>query len=363
MGYADLNIDVGVSFIYTNLIQRFVFEKLRAFADMGRTQGITTTGAIILMGALTSTAALGWQHIVYLTIYSTVAHMALNVYIAKGDTVLDSNTYVPSRNPVTDGVLSEKMAKNFVYGSILFCTIWVLGLALFLDLFYVLLTLVCFIQSFIWLIWYGWKGKEYLISYDYSFSVSYAFTVLFGVFAIGGMPTTYTWIFVGIVIIAPTAFAQWENGFKDVNADRSVGVRSLAVVTGVENNKKISVTHPYFIYGLALKASFVLVCFIPYMLSQNIYYLVFLLAYGIPSQAFVMYRFATKEKAIHHRKTILLDVTFSAILGFTAVVGKIGILWLFFVIGYLIVGYLIGSKVQSKCEFKFGRFKEQGSEA
>ncbi|MEF8874137.1 MAG: UbiA family prenyltransferase [Candidatus Thermoplasmatota archaeon] len=329
---------------------------------MGRTQGITTTGAVILIGALTSTADLAWQHIVYITVYAAVAHMALNVYIALGDTVLDSNTYVPSRNPVTEGILTEKQAKNFVYGSIIFCTLWVLGLALFIDFLFVLLTLVCFTQSFVWLIWYGWKGKKYLISYDYSFSVSYSFTVLFGVFAIGGMPTIYTWIFIGIVIFAPTAFAQWENGFKDVNADRSVGVRSLAVVTGVENNKRISVKHPYFIYGAALKVSFIIVCSIPYMLSNNLYYLLFLLIYGIPSQAFIMYRFATKEKAVHHRKTILLDVALSAILGFTAVVGKIGILWLFFVIGYLIVGYLIGSVVQSKCEFKFGRFNEQESE-
>jgi len=339
-----------------------VFEKLRAFADMGRTQGITTTGAIMLVGALSSTVSVEWYHVVYITVITTFAHMALNIHIALGDTVLDSHTYVPSRNPVTEGVLTEKEAKYFVYGSFIICTGLVLLLALFMDLILVLLTLVCFVQSFIWLIWYGWGGKKYILSYDYSFSISYTFTVLFGVFIVGGMPTIYTWIFVGIVIFAPTAFAQWENGFKDVNADRSVGVKSLAVVSGVKNNKKIDFTHPYFIYGIALKVSFILVCFIPYMLTGNIYYLLFLLLYGIPSQVFIMYRFGTKEKAIQHRKTILLDVTLSAILGFSAMIEKIGFLWLLFVVGYLIIGYLIGSAVQSKCEFKFGRFKEQESD-
>lgn len=325
---------------------------------MGRTQGITTTGAIILIGALTSTGDLRWPHIVYITLYSTFAHMALNVYIALGDTDLDSHTYVPSRNPVTEGVLTTKEAMWFVYGSILVCTALVLGTVLVMDLFLVFLLFICFAQSFIWLIWYGWKGKKYLISYDYSFSVSYSFTVLFGVFAVGGMPTLYTWIFIGIVIFAPTAFAQWENGFKDVGADRKAGVRSLAVVTGVENNKKIEVAHPYFIYGVALKAAFIAVCFIPYIMSGNLYYLLFLLLYGIPSQTFIMYRFAAKEKAIQHRKTILLDVALSAILGFTAVVEKIGIWWLLFVVAYLILGYFVGSSAQSKCEFKFGRFDE-----
>ena len=81
------------------------------------------------------------------------------------------------------------------------------------------------------LLWYGWKGKKVAFSYDFSFSISYSFFVLFGVFAVGGFPTMYTWIFIGVVIFAATAFAQWENGLKDVDADRSVGVKSFAVVT------------------------------------------------------------------------------------------------------------------------------------
>ena len=105
--------------------------------------------------------------------------------------------------------------------------------------------------------------------------MSYAFLVLFGVFAIGGMPTTYTWIFIGIVIFAATAFAQWENGLKDVNADKSVGVRSLAVLTNVDNNKKLHLTHPYFLYGCILKAGFVLCCFIVFLYYNNLYFLIY----------------------------------------------------------------------------------------
>ncbi|MFO8109823.1 MAG: UbiA family prenyltransferase [Thermoplasmata archaeon] len=333
-----------------------MLEKLRAFADMGRTQGITTSGTILLAGALTSTASLQWYHIVYFTILIGFSHMALNVHIALGDTVLDSNTYVPSRNPVTEGTLSLKEAKYFVYISTLIAILMTFLLYFFIDLNYFLLTVACFPPSYLSLVWYGSGGKRYLLSYDYSFSISYTFTVLFGAFAIGGLPTYYTWVFIGIVIFAPTAFAQWENGFKDVDADRSVGVRSLAVATGVRNNQKISPTHLYFIYGVALKIFFLLFCFLAYLDFRNIYFLLFLLIYGIPSQVFIMYRFATKEKAIDHRRTILLDVTLAAILGFTALVGDIGVLWLLFLVVYLIGGYLVGSAMQSKCEFKFGRF-------
>lgn len=333
-----------------------MLEKLRAFADMGRTQGVTTSGTILLCGALTSTAALQWYHIIYFTILIGFSHMALNVHIALGDTVLDSNTYVPSRNPVTEGTLTLKEAQNFVYITTLISLLMIFALYFFLDFKYFLLTLACFPPSYLSLVWYGSGGKRYLLSYDYSFSVSYSFTVLFGAFAIGGLPTYYTWVFIGIVIFAPTAFAQWENGFKDVDADRSVGVRSLAAVSGIRNNRKIPVSHPYFLYGVTLKVFFVLFCFLAYLDFRNIYFLAFLLIYGIPSQVYIMYRFATKELAIDHRRTILLDVTLAAILGFTALVGNIGVWWLLFLVVYLIGGYLVGSAMQSNCEFKFGRF-------
>jgi len=333
-----------------------MFEKLRAFADIGRTQGITTTATISIVGALTSTAPVEWYHIVYFTVLCIFAHMALNTYIALGDLELDANTYVPSRNPVSNGLLSKKEAMYFVYGGTIICVALIFLLVFFTNYMSVFMAFICFIPSYVWLLWYGWNGKKYLLSYDLSFSVSYSFDVLFGVFAIGGMPTIYTWIFIGVVIFAATAFAQWENALKDVDADRSVGVRSFAAVMGVRNNKKLKITHPFFIYGCFLKIGFILCCFLALYYYQNIYYLLFLLIYGIPSQIFIMYRFLTKEKAIDHRKTILLDVTFAAILGYSVIIGWTGVIPIIFLIFYLIGGYYIGSKIQLNCEFKFNRF-------
>ena len=333
-----------------------MFEKLRAFADIGRTQGITTTATISIAGALTSTAAVEWYHIVYFTILAIFAHMALNTYIALGDIELDAHTYVPSRNPVSSGLLSKKEALGFVYGGTIVCAALILFLVLYTDYISVSMAFLCFIPSYVWLLWYGWKGKRYLISYDLSFSVSYGFNVLFGVFAVGGMPTIYTWIFIGVIIFAATAFAQWENGLKDVDADRSVGVRSLAVVTQVKNNMKLHLSHPYFIYGVFLKIGFIICCIFAFLYFNNIYYLLFILLYGIPSQIFIMYRFLTKEKAIDHRKTILLDVTFAAILGYSVIIEKTGVLPIVLLIVYLVGGYMVGSMFQYNSEFKFGRF-------
>jgi 4-hydroxybenzoate polyprenyltransferase len=256
-----------------------MFEKLRAFADIGRTQGITTTATISIVGALTSTAPVEWYHIVYFTVLAIFAHMVLNTYIALGDVELDAHTYVPSRNPVSSGILSKKEAMRFVYGGTIAYAVLIVLLVLFTDYLSVLMTFLCFILFYVWLIWYGWKGKKYLVSYDLSFSVSYGFNVLVGVFAVGGMPTVYTWLFIGVVLFAATAFAQWENGLKDVDADRSVGVRSFAVVTQVKNNMKLHLSHKNRIYYLLYFCVFVfqqyllsLVYFAVWHTLSNLYY-------------------------------------------------------------------------------------------
>jgi len=333
-----------------------VLEKLRSFADIGRTQGITTSASVAIVGALTSTISVEWYHIVYLTILSIFAHMVLNTYIALGDVELDAQTYVPSRNPVISGLLTKREAILFFYTGTIVCLLLIALLLFSIDSLFVLLCFLCSIPAFGSLIWYGWKGKKVIISYDFTFSISYTFFVLFGVFAVGGMPTTYTWIFIGAVIFAATAFAQWENGLKDVDADRSVGVKSFAVVTGVRNNQKLHFTHPYFLYGCSLKIGFLLCVFLGYWYSRDINYLLFFLVYGIPSQIYIMYRFLVKQKPQDHRRTILLDVTFTAILAYSTIYGYTGIVPIVLLIIYLIGGYLIGSLIQSNCEFKFGRF-------
>lgn len=333
-----------------------MLEKLHAYADIGRVQGITTTASVAIVGALTSTAIIEWYHIIYFTFLACLAHMALNTHIALGDVKLDSQTYIPSRNPLVSGNLQKKEAVIFFNWATIVCAALLILLLVLNNNISSVLAVLCFIPSYLWLIWYGWKGKKYPVSYDFSFSVSYAFTVLFGVFMVGGMPTTYTWIFIGAVIFAATSFAQWENALKDVDADRSVGVKSFAVLTNVKNNEKLHLIHPYFIYGSLLKIGFLLICFIAFFNYSNIYFLLFLLIYGIPSQIFIMYRFLSKKRSIEHRKTMLLDVVLAAVLGYSLIIGKTGFVPFILLLIYLIGGYLVGSALQSHCEFKFKRF-------
>lgn len=125
-----------------------MFEKLRAFADIGRTQGITTTASIAIVGGLTSTVSVQWYHIVYFTILATISHMALNTYIALGDIELDAHTYVPSRNPVSSGILSRKEAMFFVFAGTLVC-LFLIPVLWFVDnLLSILMMFLCFIPAY-----------------------------------------------------------------------------------------------------------------------------------------------------------------------------------------------------------------------
>ena len=121
-----------------------MIKKLRIYSDIGRTQGITTTASIAIVGALTSTAIVEWYHIIYFTIISVFAHMSLNTYIALGDIELDAHTYVPSRNPISSGILSKSDALHFVYWCIFVCAALILILPFFYQTISSLIALLCF---------------------------------------------------------------------------------------------------------------------------------------------------------------------------------------------------------------------------
>lgn len=330
-----------------------VFGLIRAFMDLGRVHGISTTASMALIGALTSTGSLEWQGVLGIILVSCFAHAAPAAYMELNDVELDSHILESSRKPLVCGRLSKKDAKIFI----------IVGLALSFTLailfFPNLPMLMALFLSAVWVMWYcSGFGKRMLFSYDFSFAVAYAFYGLFGALAIGN-PTVYTWIFMGCIALEGGMFAQWENGLKDVDADRGVGIRSFAASLNISSGTTLTFFHPYFVYGLCIKILFLILCFIAYLQFVSTYYFIFLLLYGIPSQIYIMWRFLTKHRRLDRRKTILMDVPLSAILGFSVVVGKVGIIPVILVILFLIGGYLKGSLWEGGTEFKFMRYVRQ----
>jgi 4-hydroxybenzoate polyprenyltransferase len=360
--------------------------KFRAWMDLGRAQGISTTASIAIIGALTSTAPVRFfdlaspssfdlVDIIGMTIISIFAHTVPNCYIELGDLPLDSRIKESSMKPVVSGVLTKNEVKWFVRCGLI--ASWISCFIFFPSI--VAMTFLAL--SALWVMWYGnGLGKRIAGSYDYAFSFAYSFFTLFGVFAVGE-PTIYTWFFIGIAITGGTAFAQWENGLKDVDADRAAGVRSFAVLSGVKAKKGLSPGHPYMIYGYAIKIAMLLFCFLALFEMYNTEvmlegpavellgldgimpiaypYLMFLVLIGIGTQVFLMRRFLKHRTRLGIRKTILMDVPMSALVGFSVIIGMVNFMTLFLVIVFLIGGYFVGSALQYGTEFKFGRYAKE----
>lgn len=359
--------------------------KFRAWMDLGRAQGISTTASIAIIGALTSTAdvdifdlggpALDLIDIIGFTLVAIFSHTVPNCYIELGDLPLDSQIKESSMKPIVSGVLQKNEVMWFVRSGLI--ASWIISVIFFPDW----LVLLFLGLSALWVMWYGnGIGKRIPGSYDLSFSAAYGFLTLWGIYAVGE-PTVFSWMFIGIVITGGTAFAQWENALKDVDADRATGVRSFAVLLGVKGKMKLKATHPFMLYGYLLKIGMLACCFwalyemhiaqtmldgpVVDMLGFGgtvpiVYpYAMFLFTFGIGSQVFVMRRFLRHRTRLGIRRTILYDVPLAAMVGFSVILGATSLMTLFLVMVFLIGGYLVGSSLQYGTEFKFGRYEKE----
>ncbi len=355
--------------------QTTTWRRFRAWGDLGRAQGISTTAAVAIIGALTTLQPFVWRlhpgpgidlvDVIAFILVSIGAHAAPNAYIELGDYPLDSRIPESRRKPIVSGIIQPRQVLWFVGAGVAISI--VLSILMFpaggaapFTLSPNLPMLGALAVAALAVMWYGTgMGKGSAGSYDYAFSLAYGAFVLFGAFAVG-TPTEWTWVWVGIIATAGTAFAQWENGLKDVAADRAVGVRSFAVLTGVRDGVRLGAGHPFLLYGIFLKAAFLFFAFYAAFLfppADRLPYLLLLVLYGVPSQVFLLWRFATRRRRLDARRGILLDVTLTAFAGFAFTAGLVGWAGYLGLMAFLIVGYLVGSFCQYGTEFKFGRYE------
>ena len=321
------------------------FGKFRAFMDVGRVQGVSTTAAIALLGAFTSTRAPTLGAMFWLVVIAAFAHAGGAAINELWDRKLDASLEELARKPMVSGALSVAEAKAFIAA----CIAVALSLAFIMFGFAAFLAILI---SCIWLVWYCTSGKRTFLANDFAFSVGYPAFALFGALA-AGLPTSLTPVFMGIVA-AVSAFSQWENGLKDADNDRKFGIPSLAVRSGVSSEKGLRAGHPFFIYGVGIKLVFVALCIVPVLLRPvPALYLGLVLIMGVPDQLLTMRMFLGKKARADYVKAILADVPLSWLVGSAIAVLCAG--WQVYIglTVFLVAGYLVGSALQSGAEFRF----------
>ena len=321
------------------------FEKLRAFMDVGRVQGVPVTAAVAILGSLTASRGPEVFDLFWLVIISIFAHVGGAAQNELWDRRLDAAVKELGRKPLVSGALAPHEARALVG----FCVPFSLGLTLYV--FGVGAFLALLLGS-AWMLWYCTAGKRTFIVCDLAQSVGFSGFALFGVLAVGA-PTILSWPFLGIVA-ALVLFTQWGNGLKDADNDRRFGIPSFAVRSGVSSGRGLTASHPYFIYGAAIKVAFMTFCTIPILLVPvPMAYILIVFSLGWPVQYFTMREFIGRKTRPQYVRLLVGDLLLSypaaaamSIMG----AGLTGFIWLgVFVFG----GYLAGSALQSGAEFKF----------
>ncbi|UCF07572.1 MAG: UbiA prenyltransferase family protein [Thermoplasmata archaeon] len=324
-------------------------QRIRAYADLARVHGISVTFAMLMLGAMTSTKGVVFTDAVHLFVIAFFFHISLNALNELADMGIDSEIPESSEKPLVKGLISARNAGRFIFAT---------SLLLFACLFWLFpnpTALVVFFMSYLWLFWYcsGW-GKRISYSFDLSFAAGYPLWALFGTFAVGG-PTGFTWMLM-VAIVAVGLFSQWENGLKDVEADRMHGVKSLAVIWNLSSGEPVGRNHTYLIYGIAIKMLLMASCIFAFLASPTVLYLLFILGFGIPTQVYTLVRFAHGNSRLGLRRAMLSDAFLTWILIGSIAVCNAGVIPFVLLTFFMVAGYLVFSHLESGAEWKFGRY-------
>jgi 4-hydroxybenzoate polyprenyltransferase len=330
-------------------------DKFHAYMDLGRVHGIPSTALVSIIGAYTVNSILQVSDLIGLVLIAIFAHTAPNAINELFDLKLDAQVPELASKPMVRGIITSREAKW--YAGISTIITFILAYIWFQKLIpLIALTLAC-----MWVMWYCSYGKRMVISYEVSFGIAYAFYLLFGALTVG-TPTLLT-VLASCAIFIGGVFAQWENGLKDVSADRRAGIPSIAVKCNINPRQQLRPTELYSLYGIALKSCLLCICSLTVMLGlvSNLY-LHLILGFGIPTQIFLLTAFFTTTNRISRVKLLVLDTLLTAILITGLIIDKIGILGLLLLIALLIFGYVIASYVQHGAEFKFRRYTQYNME-
>jgi len=321
--------------------------RFRALMDLGRIQGISTTAAVAIVGALSSTRTPDIWAIVGLWLISVFAHTggaAFNAIMERRAPEAPCEQMRPARLHGMITVAQAKLATCGVIATALVLTYVLFGFAAYMAI----------VISGAWMLYYSWLARQRSPLYDIAFAVAYPVYGLFGSLAVG-MPTQWTLLLMAVVSTV-AVFSRWDNGREYLDTDRRFGVPSFAVVWGLSMKLGVRAREPHYVHALALKCIFLAVVALP-ILFMRLPFTYFLVVFGIgyPAQVYVMWRFLRKRSRLEYLKTILIDVPLSWVLGSAIVIPVAGMLAYFAMKIFVVTGYIAGTSLQSGAENRFAR--------
>ena len=203
-------------------------------------------------------------------VFVAVYGFVLNDY---ADVELDKLIKELHGKPLVNGSISKKNAILISILSILFSflLIFILWRGETLDDFK-FAALVCIFLAGILGSFYNLYGKK-IIGSDFLVAISVAFVFLFGALSFGE-PTIFTWIIFLLTFNNLTHMNAIEGGVKDADHDYMMGVKNIALSSGVKvNGDKIFIPLHFKIFGMGIRSFSAFLLFVPFIFYGYGYYI------------------------------------------------------------------------------------------
>ncbi len=246
-------------------------KKVAAYAKLLRLPGIGALGIPTVIAALT----VGVVDPVDLSLVFLIGAIAcifgfiLNDY---ADVELDGLIDDLKEKPLVSGAISKKNALTIsIFLALLsFVLITILWYGQTID-YYKILAVLCIFSAGIFGSVYDLYGKH-IIGSDFLVAFSVALVFLFGALSFG-RPEIVTWIIFVLTFNNLLYMNAIQNGIKDADHDYKMGVKNIALSSGVEvKGLHLIVPQGFKVFGMGIRLCSAVLLFSPFLFFQYEYY-------------------------------------------------------------------------------------------
>ena len=327
--------------------------KIIAYAKLLRIPGLGGLAIPPVIGAIT-VGVLDFYNLLILFVigsFAVIYGFILNDY---ADVELDKLVKELRRKPLVSGAVSRKNA-------IAICVFCMLFSFLFIFILwrgetfdnYKFVALLCIFTAGVLGSIYNLYGKK-IVGSDFLVAISMAFVFLFGAFSFG-VPTVLTWVIFLLTFNQTLHMNAVEGGIKDADHDYIMGVKNIALSSGVKvDGDSVFIPIPFKAFGMGIRLFSAALLFVPFVFYGYDYHIwqIIILALAILG---VLY-FSVKLLSIKtfERNTIRKYIALQSFLRYSLVpimlISFIGIVYsvvliIFPIVWYLIFAPLLGEKL------------------
>ncbi|MCD6468477.1 MAG: UbiA family prenyltransferase [Thermoplasmata archaeon] len=327
--------------------------KVAAYAKLLRIPGLGGLAIPPVIGAIT-VGVFDLYHLFLLFVIgalSAIYGFVLNDYV---DVELDRLVKELQGKPLVSGEISRKNALMISLLCMVFAFLFIFllfkGRAVD-DLRFA--AVLCIVLAAVLGSFYNVYGKK-VVGSDFFVAASMGFVFLFGALSFG-KPNIITWIVFLLTFNNLLHMNAVEGGIKDVDHDHIMGVRNIALLSGVRvEGKKLFIPTGFKMFGMSIRLFSVFLVFTPFVFFGYSYSVWQLLILGLAASGVLFFSIKLLSLKTFDRNIIRRFIATQSFLRYSLVpimlISMIGVMYstaliLFPMIWYLVFTPLVGEKL------------------